>query len=389
MPEKVSMNPDSENSELDTSIKCANFFYVIVFIITGIFCFILYSTGYKWLGKIISTKAVGANSNGVECVCRTTAPLAIWFAVHSLIMIGNPNLSTSIQTFIHKKFLYIHIVLFVGIWVAFWFVGDGFTKFYLNFSIYVSALFIIIQIFFLLEFFQEINAKFVQDDNLLIPSIITIVFSLLTLTAYGVSFYIFCPKSCNLNLAILIINLILSVIIFILAAFIEHASILTASFVCAYCAYLVIAGCMCQTSCNRISTNNQGIGFSITASIITLIWCGYSAFSSTISFDACDCGEVCGNEEGVYSKCCPDECCGEERKKETFSLSFFHFLFALASVYLTMIVTHWGKTNEASSWTTNRGQYARWANYISSWVVILIYFWTLIAPKIFPDRDFS
>jgi hypothetical protein len=30
-----------------------------------------------------------------------------------------------------------------------------------------------------------------------------------------------------------------------------------------------------------------------------------------------------------------------------------------------------------------------WVKMISSWLVILLYFWTLIAPIVLPDRDWN
>ena len=150
---------------------------------------------------------------------------------------------------------------------------------------------------------------------------------------------------------------------------IDHGSIFTASLVCCYVSYLTSAGLMCEPSCNSLSNGNNSFGFTILASLFTLIWAGYSAFSASYRFDACNCDE-------------------EEGQADEFSLSFFHFVFALASVYLSMVVTHWGTKNHSSAWSTDKGTTSKWVNLSASWVTLLIYSWTLFAPKILPDREF-
>jgi len=57
----------------------------------------------------------------------------------------------------------------------------------------------------------------------------------------------------------------------------------------------------------------------------------------------------------------------------------FNVLMTLASCCWTMLLCGWGST----------GQFALWLNASLSWVAALLYLWTLLAPHLFPDRDFS
>lgn len=54
-----------DSEEFDKKLTLTNIFYAVVFIVMGILCFILYNTGYSWLGKIINTKYTGKKEIGV------------------------------------------------------------------------------------------------------------------------------------------------------------------------------------------------------------------------------------------------------------------------------------------------------------------------------------
>jgi hypothetical protein len=235
-----------------------------------------------------------------------------------------------------------------------------FEKFYLQMAMFLSGVYLVIQVFFLVDFIMGLNEKYVQEDNLKIIAIITGVFGIGALAMFGVSYYVFTKRGCSSNYIFISIHMVLSISLFILAAFLPHGSIFTASLIACYCAFLTMSGMMSQTECSRISRSGQGIGFSVIAAIFTLIWAGYSAYSSTTQFRTfCQCGN-------------------DEEEEQIFSLSFFHALFALASVYLTMIVSHWGQVEQSDAWATDRGSIPRWVNFAATWLVLLVYGWTLL-----------
>jgi hypothetical protein len=72
-----------------------------------------------------------------------------------------------------------------------------------------------------------------------------------------------------------------------------------------------------------------------------------------------------------------------------YSYSFFHCMFMLASFYVMMSLTNWDSPSEANLSKLNSNMSSVWVKMVSSWVCIVIYVWTLVAPMIFPDRDFS
>ncbi|KAI9142034.1 serine incorporator/TMS membrane protein [Paraphysoderma sedebokerense] len=115
----------------------------------------------------------------------------------------------------------------------------------------------------------------------------------------------------------------------------------------------------------------------------------------------------------------------DETEGTSYNYSFFHIIFCLASMYVAMLLTDWNTVTAAASppaepvptnpgnmpsfpWpgsgTDNGGNggsdqgmlveigkswAAVWVKVVSSWLVVLLYAWTLIAPVVMPDREWS
>lgn len=72
----------------------------------------------------------------------------------------------------------------------------------------------------------------------------------------------------------------------------------------------------------------------------------------------------------------------------SYSWSFFHFMFALASLYVMMTLTNWYKPDAETNELLQNNS-SMWIKIISSWLCAGLYTWTLVAPIAMPDRDFS
>jgi hypothetical protein len=86
----------------------------------------------------------------------------------------------------------------------------------------------------------------------------------------------------------------------------------------------------------------------------------------------------------------PDDSNDEEREGVTYNWSLFHVMFVLATLYVMMTLTNWyspGVEHGIESISANLA--AVWVKAISAWLCFGIYMWTLVAPVVLPDRDFS
>jgi len=70
----------------------------------------------------------------------------------------------------------------------------------------------------------------------------------------------------------------------------------------------------------------------------------------------------------------------------------FHSILFLGSVYMAMLLTDWGSSTTADAGSLiqpDQGKTAMWVKILSQWFTVGVYIWTLVAPRLFPDRDFS
>jgi hypothetical protein len=65
-------------------------------------------------------------------------------------------------------------------------------------------------------------------------------------------------------------------------------------------------------------------------------------------------------------------------------------MFALATLYVMMTLTNWySPGKDVNIETISANMSAVWVKIISAWMCFSLYMWTLIAPVVLPDRDFS
>jgi hypothetical protein len=359
---------DSEDLTSEPKLQRANITYLFLFFLMSVLCLILANTGSKWLSKIINTSYTDSTSQGITLVSRCTFASFLFFLIHSLVTIGNPNLEDSCQFIFHISWPILHWFIFFALFIIFWFIPDRLFDIYIQFAYGCSAVYLLLQLIFLIDFFHMLNEKFVENEKQKPLLIATIVLSIISIVVFVMGYVLF--KSYNRAIIALSINLGISLVLFMGSLVIEHGSIFTAALVAAYVAFLSFSGCLCAWPLSK----GSGTGSMITTTIfalVTLFWAGYSAKSTSAQF-----GATCTTND-------------EERQ---FSLSFFHCVFALASVYVTMLTTNWAVQKNGDGemkWAKDRGDIASWVNFASAWVSLILYAWTLLAPSLFRDRDFG
>lgn len=87
----------------------------------------------------------------------------------------------------------------------------------------------------------------------------------------------------------------------------------------------------------------------------------------------------------------------DERDATAYSYAFFHVIFAVAAMYVAMLLTNWNTVHSVSGggdYGDDDGELVRigqslaavWVKAVSAWVCALLYIWTLVAPVLMPDR---
>ena len=80
-----------------------------------------------------------------------------------------------------------------------------------------------------------------------------------------------------------------------------------------------------------------------------------------------------------------------EDETQTFSSSWkLNLILALICCWYAMSLTSWGSIeNSGNIANPSAGDVVMWMVISSQWLMNALYLWTLLAPKILPDRDFS
>jgi len=80
----------------------------------------------------------------------------------------------------------------------------------------------------------------------------------------------------------------------------------------------------------------------------------------------------------------------DERHGAVYDYAFFHIIFAVASMYIAMLLTNWTTvtehTNNEDLIIVGQSYNSVWVKVVSSWICIFLYAWTLIGPVVLPDR---
>ncbi|RIA99026.1 serine incorporator/TMS membrane protein [Glomus cerebriforme] len=80
---------------------------------------------------------------------------------------------------------------------------------------------------------------------------------------------------------------------------------------------------------------------------------------------------------------------GDENHDVAYNYTFFHFIFAIAAMYVAMLLTSWNTitmTGNEKLVVIGKSYTIVWVKVISGWVCFLLYYWSLVAPALFPDR---
>nr|XP_032529405.1 probable serine incorporator isoform X1 [Danaus plexippus plexippus] len=367
------------------------------------------------------------NAVGYLAVYRICFATCLFFILMALLMIGVRS-SKDPRAGIQNGFWGIKYLIVIGGIIGAFFIPEGsFASTWMVFGMIGGFCFIVIQLILIIDFAHSWAEKWVSNyeetqSRGWYSALLLAMLSCYALTLTGiVLLYVFYtkPDGCDLSKFIISFNLILVVVasaISILPSVQEYqprSGLLQSAVVSLYVMYLTWSALSNSAApCNASITDenedlreeNYWSSFDKQSIIGLVIWvcsvlysCVRTASSSSkitmsehiLAKDgATGEGGLIANEEGDG---------GEAGAKETkvydneddavaYSWSFFHVVFALATLYIMMTLTNW---YNPSSQLSKSNVASMWIKITSSWLCIGLYIWTLVAPAVLPDRDFS
>ncbi|VDM25837.1 unnamed protein product, partial [Hydatigera taeniaeformis] len=78
----------------------------------------------------------------------------------------------------------------------------------------------------------------------------------------------------------------------------------------------------------------------------------------------------------------------DESDEVAYSYAMFYFMMLLATLFVMMSITNWYQPDKHTGLLS--ANYASfWVKAATSWACVALYVWTLVAPTLFPNRDFT
>lgn len=378
---------------------------------------------------------------GLLAIHRICFALTLFHLILSASVYGVDNTSHP-RASIQNKYWFAKFSGWLVLLITSFFIPNGFFQFWgRHIALIGATIFIIIQLLLLVEFahtFAETCLdKWEIDDNdkwkyILIGA--SLLFFILAIVLTGVLYGFFAGHDCILNRFLISFNLALgicSTLISIHPSIQEHnprSGLTQAGLVVAYCTYLVTSAIANEPTykgfehCNPLDhvTGTRTTSIAV-GGIFTLIAIAYStsrAATQTSSFmnasggmispdsalpldlpsiqsqaiaDGLNSGSIRPSEipSGGHSEedGTPED---DETNEVAYSYTLFHIVFALASMYVAMLVTNWNSiaTGDSGDFIIiGRSVTAMWVKAVSGWICYALYTWTLVAPLVLTNRE--
>jgi len=369
---------------------------------------------------------------GYLAVYRICFVVCLFFLLMAVIMIGVKS-SRDARAGIQNGFWGLKYLIVIGGTVGAFFIPEGnFGPTWMYFGMIGGFLFILIQLILIVDFAHSWAEAWVgnyeeTESRGWYFGLLGATFLCYALSITGiVLLYVFFTKSddCSLNKFFISFNLILCFLIScasIAPSVQEHlprSGLLQSSVVTLYVTYLTWStlsnspdsdcnpGLLGIVGAGKTASSTQ-MGFdkeSIIGLIVWMLCVLYSSLrsaskSSRITMSEHVLAKDEGDSKNGYSSI-PGESDAErghntgdgkvwdnEEDGTAYNWSFFHIVFALATLYIMMTLTNWYKPN-SSLQTLNANAASMWVKAISSWICVSLYGWTLVAPMVLRDREF-
>ncbi|ULT91257.1 hypothetical protein L5515_008927 [Caenorhabditis briggsae] len=373
----------------------------------------------KWLCDYAGVNC--QHAIGYQAVYRVCAGAASFFFLMMILMIGVSS-SKDGRSSIQNGFWFFKYILMFGIITGYFFIGSESLATPLMYIGMLGAfLFILIQLILIVDFAHGLAESWVSqyednDSRACYAGLLVTTFGgfLLCLIAAGYVFLNYAiGDGCGLPKFFIIVNVLICVAISILSVspmvqeVMPRSGLLQAVVISGYIIYLTWSALLSNPneSCNPTvanitqSTITTGTNNKIDDTFVTpmpvhslislLIWLVCLVYASIRNSSNTSLGKITGDtEEHVQLNDVEGgKAWDNEEEGVAYSYSFFHFMFCLASLYVMMTLTSWYHPDSDLA-HLNSNMASVWVKIVSSWICAGLYSWTLVAPLVFPDREF-
>ncbi|MES1913029.1 MAG: hypothetical protein MHM6MM_005262 [Cercozoa sp. M6MM] len=349
----------------------------------------------------------GEDCVGVIAVYRVAMATVVFHAVLLLVVFGVNSSSNPRARFQNRLWLPKFLIL-VGLVAGFSFVPAKMLNKFGTAAIVFGVVWILVQTLLLVAITHDIAESWLdkwQDGNTRYRNLVILCSLVFLGFCVGSSAWLLSNRTsgtgCRKNTVFVVVNLCLSLLNLLLSVspvvqtHNSRSGLLQSTMIAAYTTYLVLSAIASEPvndemQCRESDDNSalaqvaRWVGVLFTMLAITR---AIFATTGKITRSGEDDASTQRMEDGLVVVEVDDE-----KDHVEYSYSFFHFVFVCAAFYTAAVFTNWVTTVSSDSNDTievDQGMGAVWAKMGASWGVHVLYAWTLLAPVLFPDRDFS
>ncbi|XP_019155782.1 PREDICTED: probable serine incorporator isoform X2 [Ipomoea nil] len=291
---------------------------------------------------------------GTDAVLRVSLGNFLFFTTLSFMMIGVKNQKDPRDSVHHGGWM-MKICCWFLIVIFMFFLPNEIVSLYETTSKFGSGLFLLVQVVLLLDFVHGWNDKWVGYNEqfwYIALFVVTLICYVATFAFNGLLFHFFAPSGheCGLNTFFIVMTLIF---VFCFAVVTLHpsvkGSIFPASVLSLYCTYLCYSGLVSEPrdyECNGFLNHSKAVSsgtltLGLVTTVLSVVYSAVRAGSSTTLFSPPNSPRA---GTGTGKSLLPLDRADEHEEREnakhvTYSYSFFHIIFSLASMYSAMLLT--------------------------------------------------
>ncbi|KAI7985505.1 putative serine incorporator [Camellia lanceoleosa] len=334
-----------------------------------------------------------------DAVLRVSLGNFLFFTILALLMVGVKSQKDPRDGLHHGGWM-MKIICWCLLVIFMFFLPNDIISFYETSSKFGSGMFLLVQVVLLLDFVHGWNDKWVKYDEqfwYIALFVVSLVCYIATFCFSGVLFYLFTPsgQDCGLNTFFIVMTLLLVVVFSIITLHpVVSGSILPASVISLYCMYLTYSGLASEPreyKCNGLHNHSKAVStgtltVGLLTTVLSVVYSAVRAGSSTTLLSPPSSPRA-GKPLLPLDKA--DEVEEKEKAKPvSYSYAFFHIIFSLASMYSAMLLTGWSTSVGTSGRLVDVGWPSVWVRIITGWATAGLFIWSLVAPHLFPDREF-
>ncbi|DBA86260.1 hypothetical protein WJX77_011720 [Trebouxia sp. C0004] len=376
---------------LEVRPHIAKYIYLVGFAITAVASWLLRDYSHNALEHIPQLRKCNAPDGTYENSCagkgavlRISFGNFLFFALHFILLI-RVRRTTQARRLIHTGFWPLKFCLWIFLLGICFVMPNSAMSGYGQFARVLAGIWLLFQIIILLDFIYDVNEWLLKKANMGFVLVIgTFISYCGAIAIIGAIYKFWAPHpSCGLNIFFITFTLVLALIFTLISVSpwrLETAGLLTSGVVFLYCAWICWSAlasepddARCTYQGSRGTTAEKAIAF-----ILGIAAVCYSVITTCVESRAMDL-----EAQRV-----------EDSELLPYRPEFFHAIFGLASAYLCMLYISWNLDTLPSlsgdgKFQVDLGWIAVWVKMASQWCCVVLYIWTLLAPRILRNRDFT